>query len=135
MPKFFGSLCLPVPYQAGPVGMAGSVPAAVCARLSGISGLRRYGHHSVLIKPNVIVTTGGFGEEDGQHCRVRNVHLLSKSAGHWEAVCVTQSVPDKRWGEFPYRWQCKGDNFVLKVKESLVKKCCHGTVMLAVTDT
>ncbi|XP_059696269.1 tRNA wybutosine-synthesizing protein 4 isoform X1 [Haemorhous mexicanus] len=105
-----------VPYQAGPVGMAGSVPAAACARLSGISGLRRYGHHSVLIKPNVIVTTGGFGEEDGQHCRVRNVHLLSKHAGHWEAVCVTQSVPDKRWGERLYHTvSCLSDTLALVV--------------------
>ncbi|RLV84254.1 hypothetical protein DV515_00016303 [Chloebia gouldiae] len=81
----------------GPIGMAGNVPAAVCARLSGIPGSRRYGHHSVLIKPNVILTTGGFGEEDGQHCRVRNFHMLSRHAGHWEAVCVTQNIPEKRW--------------------------------------
>lgn len=100
--KFFGSLWLTVPRHAGPVGMAGSVPAAICARLSGIPGLRRYGHHSVLIKPGVILTTGGFGEENGQHCRMRNFHVLSKHAGYWRAVCVTQNIPDKRWGEFPY---------------------------------
>ncbi|KAI1241390.1 hypothetical protein IHE44_0004861 [Lamprotornis superbus] len=86
-----------VPRHAGPVWMAGSVPAAVCARLSGIPGLRRYGHHSVLIKPNVILTTGGFGEEHGQHCRMRNFHVLSRRAGYWEAACVTQNIPDKRW--------------------------------------
>ncbi|KAF2984959.1 hypothetical protein EK904_000383 [Melospiza melodia maxima] len=88
----------PIPRRAGPVGVAGSVPAAVCAGLSGAPGLRRYGHRSVLVKPNVIVTTGGFGEERGQHCRVRNVHLLSRHAGRWEAVCVTQNAPDQRWG-------------------------------------
>ncbi|XP_063035807.1 tRNA wybutosine-synthesizing protein 4 isoform X1 [Melospiza melodia melodia] len=91
-----------VPRRAGPVGVAGSVPAAVCAGLSGAPGLRRYGHRSVLVKPNVIVTTGGFGEERGQHCRVRNVHLLSRHAGRWEAVCVTQNAPDQRWGERLY---------------------------------
>ncbi|RMB95993.1 hypothetical protein DUI87_27527 [Hirundo rustica rustica] len=104
------------PHQAGPVGMAGSVPAAVCARLSGIPGLRRYGHHSVLIKPNVILTTGGFGEEDGQHCRMRNFHVLSKQAGCWEAACVTQNIPDKRWGERLYHTvSCVSDTLALVV--------------------
>ncbi|NXR99861.1 TYW4 protein, partial [Oxylabes madagascariensis] len=105
-----------VPRHAGPVGMAGSVPAAVCARLSGIPGLRRYGHRSVLIKPNVILTTGGFGEEDGQHCRMRNFHVLSKRAGCWEAVCVTQNSPDKRWGERLYHTvSCLSDTLALVV--------------------
>ncbi|XP_066170349.1 tRNA wybutosine-synthesizing protein 4 isoform X1 [Sylvia atricapilla] len=105
-----------VPRCAGPVGVAGSVPAAVCARLSGIPGLRRYGHHSVLIKPNVILTTGGFGEEDGQHCRMRNFHVLRKQAGYWEAVCVTQSIPDKRWGERLYHTvSCLSDTLALVV--------------------
>uniref|UniRef100_A0A8C5J4H0 tRNA wybutosine-synthesizing protein 4 n=1 Tax=Junco hyemalis TaxID=40217 RepID=A0A8C5J4H0_JUNHY len=79
-----------VPRHAGPVGVAGSVPAAVCAGLSGVPGLRRYGHHSVLVKPNVIVTTGGFGEEHGQHCRVRNVHLLSRHS-RWMASAALPS--------------------------------------------
>ncbi|NWT62620.1 TYW4 protein, partial [Erythrocercus mccallii] len=105
-----------VPHHAGPVGMAGSVPAAVCASISGIPGLRRYGHHSVLIKPNVILTMGGFGEEDGQHCRMRNFHVLSKHAGCWEAVCVAQNIPDKRWGERLYHTvSCLSDTLALVV--------------------
>ncbi|KAF4792745.1 tRNA wybutosine-synthesizing protein 4 [Turdus rufiventris] len=109
-------MLLSVPRHAGPVGMAGSVPAAVCARLSGIPGLRRYGHHSVLIKPNVILTTGGFGEERGQHCRMRNFHVLSKRAGYWEAVSVTQNIPDKRWGERLYHTvSCLSDTLALVV--------------------
>ncbi|XP_068864492.1 tRNA wybutosine-synthesizing protein 4 [Aphelocoma coerulescens] len=105
-----------VPLHAGPVGMAGSVPAAVCARLSGSPGLRRYGHHSVLIKPGVILTTGGFGEENGQHCRMRNFHVLSKLEGYWKAVCVTQNIPDKRWGERLYHTvSCLSDTLALVV--------------------
>ncbi|KFP68302.1 Leucine carboxyl methyltransferase 2, partial [Cariama cristata] len=88
-----------VPHCDGPVRMAGSITAAVCAVHSEISGLRRYGHHSVLIKPNVILTTGGFGEEDGRHCRMRNFHVLIKHAGYWKADCVKKEDPDKRWGE------------------------------------
>ncbi|NWW97331.1 TYW4 protein, partial [Caloenas nicobarica] len=86
-----------VPHHDGPVRTAGSIAAAVCAMPSETSGLRRYGHHSVLIEPNMILTTGGFGEEDGQHCRVRNFHVLIKHAGHWKAVCVKKQNSGKRW--------------------------------------
>ncbi|XP_065535107.1 tRNA wybutosine-synthesizing protein 4 isoform X1 [Lathamus discolor] len=82
----------------GAVGMAGSVPA-VRAMRSDTSGLRRYGHHSVLLKRDVILTTGGFGEEDGQHCRMRNFHVLIKHAGCWKAGCVKKENTDKRWDE------------------------------------
>ncbi|KAF1494027.1 tRNA wybutosine-synthesizing protein 4, partial [Eudyptula minor novaehollandiae] len=91
-----------VPHCDGPVRMAGSITAVVCATHSEISGLRRYGHHSVLIKPNVILTTGGFGEEDGQHCRMRNFHVLVKHADYWKAGCVKKENPDKRWDERLY---------------------------------
>ncbi|KAK4830608.1 hypothetical protein QYF61_012051 [Mycteria americana] len=48
-----------VPHRDGPTRMAGSITAAVCAMHSEISGLRRYGHHSVLIKPNVAKKANG----------------------------------------------------------------------------
>ncbi|XP_074716830.1 tRNA wybutosine-synthesizing protein 4 isoform X2 [Strix uralensis] len=91
-----------VPRHDAPVRVVGSVTAAVCARHSEVPGLRRYGHHSVLIKPNVILTTGGFGEEDGQHCRMRNFHVLIKHMGCWKAGCVKQENPDKRRAERLY---------------------------------
>lgn len=101
MHKFFCPLCLTVPLHDGPVRISGSITAAVCATHSEISGLKRYGHRSVLIKPNVILTTGGFGEEDGHHCRMRNFHVLIKHAGYWKAGYVKKENPHKRWGEFP----------------------------------
>ncbi|KQL59759.1 hypothetical protein AAES_18296 [Amazona aestiva] len=82
----------------GAVGVAGSVPA-VRAMHSDTSGLRRYGHCSVLLKRDVILTTGGFGEEDGQHCRMRNFHVLIKHAGCWKAGCVKK---EKSWDERLY---------------------------------
>ncbi|KAM9019549.1 tRNA wybutosine-synthesizing protein 4 isoform 1-T1 [Ara ararauna] len=85
----------------GAVGMAGSVPA-VRAMHSDTSGLRRYGHRSVLLKRDVILTTGGFGEEDGQHCRMRNFHVLIKHAGCWKAGCVKKENTDKSWDERLY---------------------------------
>ncbi|NXU25037.1 TYW4 protein, partial [Thalassarche chlororhynchos] len=105
-----------VPHRDGPVRMAGSTTAAVCAMRSEISGLRRYGHHSVLIKPNVILTTGGFGEEDGQHCRMRNFHVLIKHAGYWKAGCVKKENPDKRWDERLYHTvSCLSNSLALVV--------------------
>ncbi|XP_035187137.1 tRNA wybutosine-synthesizing protein 4 [Oxyura jamaicensis] len=91
-----------VPHHHGPVKMVGSINALVCEVHSETSGLRRYGHHSALIKPNVILTTGGFGEENGQHCRMRNFHVLIKHAGYWKAGCVKKENPDKRWDERLY---------------------------------
>uniref|UniRef100_A0A8C5T593 tRNA wybutosine-synthesizing protein 4 n=1 Tax=Malurus cyaneus samueli TaxID=2593467 RepID=A0A8C5T593_9PASS len=97
-------------------GMEPSWTPLLPSKLSGIPGLRRYGHHSVLIKPNVILTTGGFGEEGGQHCRMRNFHVLSKHAGYWKAVCLTQNIPDKRWGERLYHTvSCLSDTLALVV--------------------
>uniref|UniRef100_A0A8B9FSM6 tRNA wybutosine-synthesizing protein 4 n=1 Tax=Amazona collaria TaxID=241587 RepID=A0A8B9FSM6_9PSIT len=85
----------------GAVGVAGSVPA-VRAMHSDTSGLRRYGHCSVLLKRDVILTTGGFGEEDGQHCRMRNFHVLIKHAGCWKAGCVKKENTDESWDERLY---------------------------------
>lgn len=99
--KFFGCLCLTAPDCDSPVRVAGSVTAAVCAKHSEIPGLRRYGHYSALIKPNVILTTGGFGEEEGQHRRMRSFHVLIKHAGCWRAGSLKRRNPGERWGEFP----------------------------------
>uniref|UniRef100_A0A8C0FVZ2 tRNA wybutosine-synthesizing protein 4 n=1 Tax=Bubo bubo TaxID=30461 RepID=A0A8C0FVZ2_BUBBB len=105
-----------VPRHDAPVRVVGSVTAAVCARHSEVPGLRRYGHHSVLIKPNVVLTTGGFGEEDGQHCRMRNFHVLIKHMGCWKAGCVKQENPDKRWDERLYRTvSCLSNSLALVV--------------------
>ncbi|XP_075598907.1 tRNA wybutosine-synthesizing protein 4 isoform X1 [Balearica regulorum gibbericeps] len=105
-----------VPHCDGPVRMAGSITAAVCAVPSEISGLRRYGHYSILIKPNVILTTGGFGDEDGQHCRMRNFHVLIKHAGYWKAGCVKKENPAKRWDERLYHTvSCLSNSLALVV--------------------
>ncbi|NXQ90570.1 TYW4 protein, partial [Nyctibius grandis] len=105
-----------VSHRDGPVRMAGSITAAVCARHLETSGLRRYGHRSVLIKPNVILTTGGFGEEDGQHCRMRNFHVLIKHAGYWKAGCVRKKNADKRWDERLYHTvSCLSNSLALVV--------------------
>ncbi|NXX99233.1 TYW4 protein, partial [Centropus bengalensis] len=90
---------LVAPPHDGPIGVAGSIPAASCASNSNTLGLRRYGHRSVLLKPDVVLTVGGFGEEDGQHCRVRSFHVLEKRARGWEATSVRKENAGKTWGE------------------------------------
>ncbi|KGL91851.1 Leucine carboxyl methyltransferase 2, partial [Charadrius vociferus] len=105
-----------VPPHDSPVRISGSITAAVCATRSEISGLRRYGHRSVLIKPNVILTTGGFGEEDGHHCRMRNFHVLIKHAGYWKAGYVKKENPHKRWDERLYHTvSCLSNSLALVV--------------------
>uniref|UniRef100_A0A8B9QCI6 tRNA wybutosine-synthesizing protein 4 n=1 Tax=Apteryx owenii TaxID=8824 RepID=A0A8B9QCI6_APTOW len=105
-----------VPCGDGPVRMAGSVTASVCGMHSEAAGLRRYGHHSALIKPNVILTTGGFGEEDGQHCRMRNFHVLIKHEGCWKAGCVKKENCGKRWdGRLYHTVSCLSNSLALMV--------------------
>ncbi|XP_074427726.1 tRNA wybutosine-synthesizing protein 4 [Larus michahellis] len=105
-----------VPHRDGPVRTAGSITAAACPMHSEVSGLRRYGHHSVLLKPNVILTTGGFGEEDGHHCRMRNFHVLIKHAGCWKAGYVKKENPDKRWdGRLYHTVSCLSNSLALVV--------------------
>ncbi|NXC44499.1 TYW4 protein, partial [Penelope pileata] len=116
-PSWTPLLCnMTVPRHHDPVQMAGSISALVCPVQSEISGLKRYGHHSALIKPNVILTTGGFGEEDGQHCRLRNFHVLIKHAGCWKAGCVKKENTDRRWDERLYHTvSCLSNSLALVV--------------------
>uniref|UniRef100_A0A8V0X9P1 tRNA wybutosine-synthesizing protein 4 n=1 Tax=Gallus gallus TaxID=9031 RepID=A0A8V0X9P1_CHICK len=105
-----------VPHHHGPIRLAGSISALACAVQSEVLGLRRYGHHSSVIKPNVILTTGGFGEENGHHCRMRNFHVLIKYAGSWKTKCVKKENPDKRWDERLYHTvSCLSDSLALVV--------------------
>ncbi|NXJ86824.1 TYW4 protein, partial [Trogon melanurus] len=104
------------PRRDGPVGTAGSVTAAACATRPDAPGLRRYGHRSVLLKPNVVLTTGGFGEEDGQHCRVRDFHLLVKHGGGWKAAGVKKENPADGWaGRLYHTVSCLSGSLALVV--------------------
>ncbi|NWV00822.1 TYW4 protein, partial [Upupa epops] len=104
------------PCLDGPLRVAGSITATAFATLSEVAGLRRYGHRSVLVKPNVILTTGGFGEEEGQHCRMRHLHLLIKHEGCWRSARVRRDNPNKREEERLYHTvSCLSDRLALIV--------------------
>ncbi|XP_075773424.1 tRNA wybutosine-synthesizing protein 4 isoform X1 [Pelodiscus sinensis] len=80
-----------------PLRIAGSISASVCTIHSENVGLRRYGHHSVLIKPCVVLTTGGFGEQDGRHCRLRDLHVLIRNEDKWRAGSIRMEKPGNTW--------------------------------------
>nr|XP_028581326.1 tRNA wybutosine-synthesizing protein 4 isoform X1 [Podarcis muralis] len=75
---------------------AGTLAASACAP---VSGLRRYGHRSVIIAPDVILTTGGFGDHGGRHCRLTELHALIKQKDGWQGSRVTLAEPGEAWGE------------------------------------
>ncbi|XP_004466778.2 tRNA wybutosine-synthesizing protein 4 [Dasypus novemcinctus] len=64
--------------QIDPASPSGVIPARVIT--SDIQGpdLKRYGHASALLSPDIILSAGGFGEQEGRHCRVNKFHLLSR---------------------------------------------------------
>ncbi|XP_078239002.1 tRNA wybutosine-synthesizing protein 4-like [Pogona vitticeps] len=72
---------------------AGTISSSVCATDVGIAGLRRYGHRSVLLAPDMVLTTGGFGDHGGHHCRLTELHVLIKHEGAWRTsnVCLAKS--------------------------------------------
>ncbi|XP_015274463.1 PREDICTED: tRNA wybutosine-synthesizing protein 4 [Gekko japonicus] len=74
-------------------GFAGTVAASVCTTDAGVTGLRRYGHRSMHMAPDVILTTGGFGDHGGRHCRLTDLHALIKHGGKWTNgnVCLAKS--------------------------------------------
>ncbi|KAM8975630.1 LOW QUALITY PROTEIN: tRNA wybutosine-synthesizing protein 4 [Pelodytes ibericus] len=49
-----------------------------------IHGLRRFGHRSCLLASYLIITTGGFGEGDGKHQRLSDIHMLHNGVKSWD---------------------------------------------------
>ncbi|XP_068122546.1 tRNA wybutosine-synthesizing protein 4 isoform X2 [Hyperolius riggenbachi] len=68
-------------YAAVPVT---SLPVPIC-------GLRRFGHRSCLVSPQVILTTGGFGKGNHKHQRLGDIHLLLQEKDIWtEEISISQ---------------------------------------------
>nr|XP_013014260.1 tRNA wybutosine-synthesizing protein 4 isoform X2 [Cavia porcellus] len=64
--------------QVDPASPSGVFPAKVVTNGSQGSNLKRYGHASVLLSPGIVLSAGGFGEQEGRHCRVSKLHLFSR---------------------------------------------------------
>ncbi|KAM5235315.1 tRNA wybutosine-synthesizing protein 4 [Ctenodactylus gundi] len=77
---------------------SGVIPARVVTNDSQGSDLRRYGHASVLFSPGVILSAGGFGEQEGRHCRVSKFYLLSKCCcSEWKGSQARTSGTGLPW--------------------------------------
>ncbi|XP_075054587.1 tRNA wybutosine-synthesizing protein 4 [Mixophyes fleayi] len=54
-----------------------------------VRGLRRFGHRSCSGSSQAIITTGGFGEGEGKHQRLNNIHLLLREGDNWNRERTT----------------------------------------------
>ncbi|CAH2226302.1 tRNA wybutosine-synthesizing 4 [Pelobates cultripes] len=52
--------------------------------LQTFNSVRRFGHRSCLTSSHHIITTGGFGEGDGKHKRLTNIHVLLYGKDTWD---------------------------------------------------
>ncbi|XP_055989418.1 tRNA wybutosine-synthesizing protein 4 [Sorex fumeus] len=60
--------------------------------------LKRYGHASVLLNQDTILSAGGFGEQEGRHCRVSKFHLLSRYCNlEWKGNHIGSSGSRAQW--------------------------------------
>ncbi|KAK9402772.1 tRNA wybutosine-synthesizing protein 4 [Crotalus adamanteus] len=75
---------------------AGTVAASLCVG-GAVAGLKRYGHCSVLLAPDVILTAGGFGDHSGRHCRLTELHMLVKHEDGWRSDKVRLAKLGTAW--------------------------------------
>ncbi|XP_075388293.1 tRNA wybutosine-synthesizing protein 4 [Tenrec ecaudatus] len=83
---------------ADPASPSGVFPARVTMSDSQGPNLKRYGHASTLLSPSVILSAGGFGEQEGQHCRVSKFHLLVRYGDFgWKSSQIGSWGPGPKW--------------------------------------
>ncbi|XP_004861735.1 tRNA wybutosine-synthesizing protein 4 [Heterocephalus glaber] len=70
--------------RVDPALPSGVFPAKVVTHGNQGSNLKRYGHASVLLSPGVVLSAGGFGEQEGRHCRVSKFHLSRYCGVGWK---------------------------------------------------
>ncbi|XP_038596826.1 tRNA wybutosine-synthesizing protein 4 [Tachyglossus aculeatus] len=89
---------LPGPGPPEPDPPAGpALPAHPAAGLAEGPGLRRYGHASAPLGPDIILSSGGFGERDGRHGRLAGLHVLRRRpGGGWRAAWAGGPAGDGR---------------------------------------
>lgn len=53
----------------------------------------------MLLAPDVILTTGGFGDHGGRHCRLTELHILLKQQDGWRSDKVRLAELEMSWGK------------------------------------
>lgn len=81
-----------------PAFPSGIFPASFVTSDSQGPDLKRYGHASVLLSQGLILSTGGFGEQEGRHCRVSKFHLLSRDCClEWKGSHISSCRASTQW--------------------------------------
>uniref|UniRef100_A0A8C2VL19 tRNA wybutosine-synthesizing protein 4 n=1 Tax=Chinchilla lanigera TaxID=34839 RepID=A0A8C2VL19_CHILA len=84
--------------RVDPASPSGLLAARVVTSGSQGSDLKRYGHASVLLSPGIVLSTGGFGEQEGRHCRVSTLHLFSKyRQAEWQSTRICGCGTGLQW--------------------------------------
>ncbi|KAM8781395.1 tRNA wybutosine-synthesizing protein 4 [Rhynchonycteris naso] len=81
-----------------PASTSGILPANVVTSDIQSPHLKRYGHASVLLSPDIILSGGGFGEQDGRHCRMSKFHLLLRYCDlEWKGKQICSWGTEVQW--------------------------------------
>ncbi|XP_032153590.1 tRNA wybutosine-synthesizing protein 4 [Sapajus apella] len=84
--------------RVNPALPSGVFPASVVTSEGLGPNLKRYGHASVLLSPDVILSAGGFGEQEGRHCRVSQFHLFSRDCdSEWKGSQIRSCGTGVQW--------------------------------------
>lgn len=84
--------------RVDPTYPSGILPASVVSSDSQGPNFKRYGHASVLLSPGIIFSAGGFGEEEGRHCRMSKFHLLlSYCDFEWKGKQICSWGSEAQW--------------------------------------
>ncbi|XP_059559505.1 tRNA wybutosine-synthesizing protein 4 [Myotis daubentonii] len=80
-----------------PASPSGTLLAKVVTSDSQGPHFKRYGHASVLLSPGIL-SAGGFGEQEGRHCRVSKFHLLSRCCDfEWKGKPIGSRGTEAQW--------------------------------------
>lgn len=83
--------------RVDPAAPSGILLASVVTSDSQSPNFKRYGHASVLLSPGIL-SAGGFGEQEGRHCRMSKFHLLSRYCDlEWKGKQIGSWGTEAQW--------------------------------------
>lgn len=83
--------------RVDPASPSGTLLAKVVTSDSQGPHFKRYGHASVLLSPGIL-SAGGFGEQEGRHCRMSKFHLLSRCCDfEWKGKPIGSRGTEAQW--------------------------------------
>ncbi|CAK6432315.1 unnamed protein product [Pipistrellus nathusii] len=83
--------------RVDPASPSGILLANVATSDSQSPSFKRYGHASVLLSPGIL-SAGGFGEQEGRHCRMSKFHFLSRYCDlEWKGKQIGSWGTEAQW--------------------------------------